>query len=222
MQLARPARGAITSTDDDPGDLPATGIVPDDAALVEAAQRDIAAFAPLYERHVNAIHLYCLLYCLRRLGSRDDAADATALTFTRAIASIRKFRPNPSKPGSTFRAWLFTIARNVVLDRYRRTRPHLSLDTPDADWHIADRRPGPEDHAIHADDARTVAALLRHLPDRQRAVVELRLAGLATAEIAAALDLTEPAAKSLQIRAYRTLRDLVATDPALLTTEPHR
>jgi RNA polymerase sigma-70 factor (ECF subfamily) len=211
MQLARPARATFTATDEDePGEGLSNHPAPGEAELVALAQHDIDAFAPLYERYVQPVHLYCL----RRLGNRDDAADATSLVFTRALTGIRRFRPDPSRPGSTFRAWLFTIARNVVLDRYRRARPHVSLDTPDEVWHIADPGKSPEDLALHAEGARTVSGLLADLPDRQRAVVELRLAGLTIAEIATALDMTESAAKSLQVRAYRTLREIVGSSPA--------
>jgi RNA polymerase sigma-70 factor (ECF subfamily) len=207
MQLAR---ATFTGADDDePGEGLANQSTPGEAELLALAQHDINAFAPLYERYVQPVHLYCL----RRLGNREDAADATSLVFTRALTGIRRFRPDPSRPGSTFRAWLFTIARNVVLDRYRRDRPHLSLDIPDEVWHISDPGKSPEEHAIHAEGARTVSGLLTDLPDRQRAVVELRLAGLTTAEIATALDMTESAAKSLQVRAYRTLREIVASSP---------
>lgn len=187
-------------------------VADDDARDVALARRDPAAFAPLYERYAQPIYYFCY----RRLGNRHDAADATAVTFTRALAALGSFHPD--RPGSTFRAWLYTIARNALIDHARSARPHASLDHPDAP-DLVDRAPSPEDHALGAEAARAVDRLLRRLPERQRAVVELRLAGLRIAEIATALGVTESAAKSLQVRAYRTLRDLVDTDPTSLTRE---
>jgi len=188
----------------------------DDVRVLALARADPAAFAPLYERYAQ--HVY--YFCYRRLRNRHDAADATAIVFTRALAALGSFHPRPGLPGSTFRAWLYTIARNTLIDHARSARPHTSLDHPDAPDPI-DQAPTPEDHALGAEEARRVDDLLHHLPERQRAVVELRLAGLRIAEIASALTITESAAKSLQVRAYRTLRDLIDTDPTALTRERH-
>jgi DNA-directed RNA polymerase specialized sigma24 family protein len=52
--------------------------------------------------------------------------------------------------------------------------------------------------------------------------VELRLAGLSTAETAAALGISVSATKSLQFRAYRTLRTLLETSPSTLSLEASR
>jgi len=85
-----------------------------DALLLPAAQADPRAFAPLYERYVDRVYRYCL----RRLGDEDEAADATSLIFTRALAALPRCQPS-SDAGGSFRAWLFTIAHRVVVDVYR-------------------------------------------------------------------------------------------------------
>ncbi len=59
-----------------------------------------------------------------------------------------------------------------------------------------------------ADRNRQVRAMLERLPDRQRAIVELRLAGLSGAEIGRTLGMSESAVKSAQFRAYGILREL--------------
>lgn len=216
MQLTRRLHGASPATDsgqsvdDDP-----TG----DVRLVEMAQADARAFAALYERYAQPVYFFCF----RRLNHPDDAADATAVVFMRALAALPRFQPGTARTGSTFRAWLYTIARNVVTDVQRRSRNVDSLDREDFPIQharqVIDRSPGPEDHALGAEEAHQVAALLQRLPERQCAVVELRLAGLSMAETATALDLSESAAKSLQVRAYRALRALIQADPTALTRE---
>jgi RNA polymerase sigma-70 factor (ECF subfamily) len=191
----------------------------DDLRMVELAGNDPRAFAPIYEKYADPVYYFCY----RRLGDPHDAADAAALVFTRAIANLRSFRPKPNREGSTFRAWLYTIARNVVTDAYRRQRPQVSLDRTGDDDNVTpapiDAAPSPEDVAIGAEEARLVDALLLRLPERQRWVVELRLAGLTMAEIATTLSITESAAKSLQVRAYRALRDLLQSDPHAISRE---
>ena len=175
----------------------------DDLRDVVLARTDPRAFAPLYNRYVGPIYLYCL----RQLHNPQEAEDATSHVFTRALVALPRFHPRPSDRGSTFRAWLYTIARNVVIDSLRKRRPQASVDdtTIDHRW-LTDTSPGPEDLAIQADDAARLHALLDRLPERQRAVIELRLSGLNGPEIATALDLTISAVKSLQVRAYRHLR----------------
>jgi RNA polymerase sigma-70 factor (ECF subfamily) len=194
-------------------------ITPEDAATdgegdhVLAAQHDLQAFAPLYTRYQPVVYHYCL----RRLSNPEVAADATSLVFTRAVAALPRFRPDPRRAGSTFRSWLFTIAHNVVVDHHRRSRPTVSIDhhvageTIPASYLVSNSI-GPEDHALLQDDAERVANLLAHLPERQRAIVELRLAGLSGEEIARTLNMSLSAIKSAQFRAYATLRSIIPGD----------
>jgi RNA polymerase sigma-70 factor (ECF subfamily) len=170
--------------------------------LLAQAQADVRAFAPLYRHYYPAVYGFCL----NRLANHDLAEDAAAITFTRCIAALPDFSPDPHREGSSFRSWLFTIARNVVIDHQRRTRHYLPLDNA-----LPLRHPGesPEDQAIHHEQAIRLRSILAHLPDRQRWIVELRLAGLTGAEIAATLGTSLPAIKSAQTRAYATLRTLL-------------
>ncbi len=216
MQLAwRTGRiGTAALADDEPETPAASSVSMDEAselAIIERAQSDPQAFAPLYQRYAPIVHAYCQ----RRLSHPEVAADATSQIFTKALTGLHRFTPDRARPGSTFRSWLFTIAHNVVIDSRRRHRAHLSLDTDDAargysaSPHLTDRTASPEELAIRADEARGVRLMLERLPDRQRQIVELRLAGLTGVEIARALSMSEPAVKSAQFRAYTTLRGLL-------------
>lgn len=168
---------------------------PDDAELVARARGDPLAFAPLYERYLDPIYRYCF----RRLGGREAAEDATAAVFAKALAALPAYRDG------SFRAWLFTIAHNVVADghRRRRRRPEAPLE---AAGDPPDRSPTPEEVALANDARRSARALLLSLPADQRRVLELRLAGLSGAEIATALGRSVAAVKMLQLRAMTRLR----------------
>lgn len=166
----------------------------DDAALVALAVRDRRAFAPLYARYAERV----FRYSSRRLGSREAAEDATSVVFTKALAALPAFR------GGSFGAWLFAIAHNVVVNATRR-RPDLPLDA------IAEREDPsagglPEESALAAEERRVLRAMLAVLPDDQRRVVELRLAGLTGAEIAEVLGRSVASVKMLQLRALRRMR----------------
>lgn len=168
----------------------------DEAALVEQARRDRVAFAPLYRRYVGPIYGYCH----HRLGAREPAEDATSLVFAKALASL------PAHRGGSFRAWLFGIAHHVVADAQRARRPEEPLD---AAHDAIDGGPGPEHLALVADDRTSLLALLAVLTPDQRAVVELRLAGLTSAEIGQALGRSRGAVDVAHHRAMARLRQVL-------------
>jgi RNA polymerase sigma-70 factor, ECF subfamily len=170
----------------------------DDDALARRAARDREAFAELYARYLDAVYRYCY----RRLGTRELAEDATSQVFHNVLTAVERYR------GGSFRAWIFTIAHNVVTDSYRRRRPVRPLDTA---REVVDRNDSPEELAISADERREVRDLVRQLPPDQQRVVELRMAGLTGAEIAEVLERSTGAIKMLQHRAMTRLRELAST-----------
>lgn len=193
-----------------------TSPIPGDAEIVQRAIQDPQAFSIVFERYHRDIYLYCL----RRLGNPQDADDAASTVFMKAYAALGKFRPRSGGTGVTFRSWMFAIAHNVIVDAWRKpSRPsrQLSLDSPTG-TDVADRTPAPghtpEQHAIRSEEARQVLTLLNQLPERQRSVVELRLAGLTINEISHALGMSVAATKSNQFRGYQRLRDLLEPDAA--------
>ena len=186
-----PERGSADETPDEP----------DDAALVAAAKRNRDAFALLYARYLPAV----LRFCASRLGDPNDAEDATSHIFAKAMVAL------PSCRDEAFRGWLFTIARNVIIDTYRRRHPARPLDDVIA---ITDPAAGPEEIALAEDERARLRALLVHLSRDQRQVVELRLAGLSGKEIASALQMSIPAVKTHQFRAVARLRDVLGVNAA--------
>jgi RNA polymerase sigma-70 factor (ECF subfamily) len=183
----------VREGDDDPPDF--------EAAWIEASRADPRAFAPLYERYAGPIYRYCY----RMVSDPDVANDLTAQTFIKAIERIDRFH---HRGGASFKAWLFAIARNTITDRWRRHRP---VQLPDAvSESLVDQDAGPEYRAVHGDELTRLLDVLDELPDSQRAIIELRIAGLTTNEICVVLDMTLPAVKSAQSRAYKRLRTLLS------------
>lgn len=90
-----------------------------EAELVFAARHDLACFVPIYDHYAPRIYLYCL----RRVGSPQEAEDLTSMTFTRALGALTEYR------GGSIAAWLFSIARHAIADHYRENRiDNVSLD----------------------------------------------------------------------------------------------
>ena len=179
---------------------PAPEAAASDAAVVARALQDRAAFGQLYDRYVDLIFHYCLV----RLRDREEAEDATSLVFARALAAL------PTHRGRSFRSWLFTIAHNVVIDRQRAAIPVAPLSLLEA---VPAPDPSLEDQVATTDRRRAVAQAVSQLPDEQRAVVELRLAGLTGPEVAAALGRSHESVRTTQRRAIARLRSLLGIGP---------
>lgn len=165
----------------------------EDDAIVRAALNDIDAFTPLYLRYATPIYRW--MY--RETGDPDTAADLTAQVFVQVLQRLNQYDPDLA---TSFRAWLYAIARNLLRDSWRRYRP--SASPPD----LVDASPGPEEIAIHRTEMDDLRAVLGKLPDRQREIVELRLSGLSMREIAEIQSTSENAVKTAQSRAFKTLR----------------
>jgi len=121
--------------------------------------------------------------------------------FVKALAGLPDYRDG------SFAAWLFRIARNVVTDSYRRSRPTATLDTA---GERPDRDPTPDEAALLREGLESLRAALAILPDSQRRAVELQLAGWSLAESAAALRVSVGAVKLLRYRALRRLRTVLS------------
>jgi RNA polymerase sigma-70 factor (ECF subfamily) len=181
-----------------------------DRPLVEAARRDPARFDALYRRYLAQVYSYAYY----ELGDHHAAEDATARTFLGALANLHRFeeraRPADGEGASTFRVWLFQIARNVVANERRRVRRHptAALDEP-ATAVLADPL-DVEGHAVRNEAARAAWHAVGRLPgDRRRALVLRFVDEMSTAEIAGVLGRSEGAVRVLIHRALRSVaRDI--------------
>lgn len=170
-----------------------------DLALVDAARLDANAFGALYERHAGAVHRYTL----RRLRDSELAADATSVTFSRALASLDRFLPEDD---SSFLRWLMTIARNTVIDIVRQRRDLVALDAETLATMRASSDHDPA-QSLPPDDRARIEIAIDDLGSPQREIVVLRLQGWKGKEIADLLGLSHGAVRVAQHRAYARLRE---------------
>lgn len=179
-----------------------SGIRHDNAATSAAAPPsttpDAAAFAGLYEAHVDRIYAHVRA----RLSDHDQAEDITAQTFLRAWQSIDRYRPLPGRP---FLAWLFTIANNLVIDHYRRYRRELVGVTVEP---RDDDRNDPEHQALVADLREEIRRAIARLKPEHQLVLTLRLIdGLDYQQISEITGRTPGALRVIVCRALGALRE---------------
>jgi RNA polymerase sigma-70 factor (ECF subfamily) len=167
----------------------------DDAALADAARRDPAAFAHLYQRYYVRVYRYVY----HRVGNVPDAEDITALVFMKSLEAL----PTYQVKRSSFAPWLFRITRNAVVDYYRRRRRMASLDEVEREAVGVD----PILEVLGNEQHRFLYALVERLSPDQREVILMRYAAeLSFSEIAAALKKNEPAIRMLLHRGLRKLK----------------
>lgn len=171
-----------------------------DAVLIQKAQQGHAdAFGELYERYsVTIFRFVCL-----RLGSRQDAEDLTEEIFMRAWNNLAKY----DERGVPFAAYLFQIARNALIDHYRKNRNTLSsID----DVNLSGMDPDPEDSVAHKIEFQDLQKFMESLPEDYRNVLILRfLNGLSPEETAQMMNRSEGAVRVLQFRALTALKRLL-------------
>jgi RNA polymerase sigma-70 factor (ECF subfamily) len=162
----------------------------DERLLIEAARRDPACFAELYENNFDRVYAFVS----HRVSGRDEAEDLTAEVFHQALAGIARFEWR----GLPFVAWLLGIAANVLADRRQRVarQPEATEEAEE----IAGKDDKIEQRAM-------MAQLVEGLPQDQRLVIIRRFVEQKSLrEIAQELERSEGAIKQLQLRALENLR----------------
>jgi RNA polymerase sigma-70 factor (ECF subfamily) len=148
------------------------------------------------ERLFRTYNTQLVRYLTRRLGDRDWADEVAQETFVRALRQERL---------TNERAWLFTVANNLVRDEARRDarrRRHLTLlqaeerarSAPEADASLE-----------RAQEAAAARRAMDTLVERDRLALLMREEGLDYTEIAAALDLSVGSIGTTLARARRRL-----------------
>jgi RNA polymerase sigma-70 factor, ECF subfamily len=173
----------------------------DSAHLVIALQAgDPEAFGVLYLRYFDRVYGYANI----ALRDPHEAEDLTQQVFAKAFVALPRFELRRTP----FRAWLFRIARNTLLDQMK-SLGRLAVTDPVAlaqgsDWAVEDT---PSLGALDWITDRELLMFVERLPLAQRQVLVLKyMLGLSTSEIAAVLDRKEPDVRRLLHRALVFLR----------------
>lgn len=158
--------------------LVSTPEVTDGTLIERVAAHEREAFEELYSRFARPV----LGLALRRLGDRGRAEDSVQEVFAAVWRSASSYE-RARGPGG---AWLYTIARNAIVDEQRRRSAPTVADPPE----IASTGPTPDEEAEASWNAWRVHRALETLPEHERVTIELAyFSGLSQSEVAGFLQI---------------------------------
>jgi len=173
--------------------------------VARGQQGDRDALEELYLIHFDRIYSYLHV----SVGNRHDAEDLTTQTFLKMLEKIGSFKWQ----SAPFSAWLFRIAHNLAMDHFRsrrRWQPEEEVPEPPGE-----EEPSAELEAMQVIGRESMLKLIDRLSPEQQQVLTLKFVfNLPNAEVAAILDKTEGAIKSLQHRALVSLQKQIAGQKA--------
>jgi RNA polymerase sigma-70 factor (ECF subfamily) len=156
----------------------------DEQLMKSYADGDMAAFEHLYQRYRGPLYRYVL----RLVGDTTACNDLYQGSWEKIIRARGQY-----KPSVPFKAWMYRIAHNHVMDHFRRLRPENEL-MPES---IESNAPGPEEGVLATSRKAALAAAVARLPPEQRDVLALKLeSGLDLQTIAEVTGVNREAAKS--------------------------
>jgi RNA polymerase sigma-70 factor (ECF subfamily) len=156
---------------------------------------DLEQFAAFYENFAKRIYHYIYF----RMVDEQKAEDLTSQVFLKAWEKKDYYK----RTGAPFITWIYTIARNTVIDDYRTSKQTVALEDG---IRLESDQPNPaEECELHC-ESELLHAAIQSLTEEQQQVVTLKyMDGLTTEEIAARLGKRTGTVRALQMRALRTL-----------------
>ena len=167
--------------------------------IKRAKDGDKDAFGQLYKIYFVPVFRYVYL----RVGTKEEAENIAQEVFLKVYKNVENYNDQGKDP----LAYFFTIARNQVIDFYRKKKP-ISLDQNLPVLEKLETSFGdPETTLDQNEKARTLNAAIQSLNDIQREVVILKfINGFENSQVAEILDKSEEAIRQIQHRALEVLR----------------
>jgi RNA polymerase sigma-70 factor (ECF subfamily) len=168
----------------------------DDPYLVKCAcAGDKEAFAILVQRHEHGVYSYLT----GLLGDREEARDFAQLTFIKAWSNLSRLQD-----AAHFKPWLYTIARNLVYDFWRKQKFHQQSWESLEESSVVASSPGPEERTIQM---QMLELALAHLPAKLRDCILLQdVCGFSRREIASMIGIGVESVSTYLSSARKLLR----------------
>jgi len=171
--------------------------------MMQAKAGDADAFGRIYELYLTPVYRYIFF----RTRNKEEAEDLTQTVFMRVFGALSRFEKRQITP----LAYFFTVARNVVIDHWKKKKDLLPED-PDVTFSALKDESGINLHE-HLSTEQTIACIkesLHTLKNEQQEVLTLKfIDDLKNREIAELLGKTESAVRQLQCRGLKALKEEV-------------
>lgn len=156
-------------------------------------------FGSLYERYLPRIFQYVSY----RVGDKAAAEDLTSDIFNKALDNFTKYDSGKA----AFSTWIFSIARNTLIDYYRKKSREQKLQK-EADSDVTVSSTSPEEEASRSEEIQKLHECLSILYPKERELISLKFSGeMTNREIARITGLSESNVGTILCRAVRKLRD---------------
>jgi RNA polymerase sigma-70 factor (ECF subfamily) len=157
-------------------------------------------FEKLYDEHSAAIYRFLFL----RLKSKEIAEDITQDVFLKILPRIK----DSSLRAETTLPYLYTVARNALVDYYRKKK--CVLFEEDDDMFFAPSEDSADNFAIAQDDRSLIAAAFSHLGEDQKSVLTLfYMEEMSFVEIASVIGKSEDTVRQIKSRAQKKVREYI-------------
>lgn len=180
----------------------------DESLMHSFARGNMKAFEQLYDRHETSVWRF-VFRSVQNNALTDDLVQELWFSVTRSAATY--------EPKAKFKTWLFTMARNRVIDHVRTAKNHASIDAENEEGEsmfsdlAAESRLGPLRQVSSREQAKALLDAIEQLPEDQREAFLLQAEGdMSVEEIAAAIGVTFETAKSRLRYARNKLKTLLA------------
>ena len=166
----------------------------------KAKEGDESAFEELYQHYIVPIFRYIFF----KSQSQEDAEDLTQIVFLKAWQALPDFQ----KRANPFSSWLYKIAKNTVIDYYKKKK-EITLDKPIEDLkQIKDEKNDPVKITEQKEKVKILGQLIKQLNEDQQEVIILKfIQELSNKEIAQLMQKSEEAIRALQYRGLKALRE---------------
>jgi len=155
------------------------------------------AFAELYDEFMPKVFRY-ISY---EVNHQQITEDLTSTVFEKALASFDKY----SSDKAAFSTWIFSIARNTLIDYYRTNKMRQQVDLDEA-VEVPSREPSPQEEVEKKAEQECLRECLARLPEGDREIIQLKFAGeFNNRQIAKMLGLSE---SNVGVRLFRAVKKL--------------
>jgi RNA polymerase sigma factor (sigma-70 family) len=155
-------------------------------------------FSQLYDEFMPKVFAY-IHY---RINDEQTTEDLTSIVFEKALVNFTKY----SSDKAAFSTWIFTIARNSVIDHFRTDAKRHHIDLDDGTIDVPSTAPSPEEQMERQTEKDHLLKCLSKLGDPDREIVRLKFgAEMTNRQISKMLNLTE---SNVGVRLFRAVKRL--------------